>query len=145
MWLPRKCDYRTDSHIYSTHTYRQTQDKVIPMCSYAPQVTQKQWLTNHCNKVLYTCLKCPVTLYWKCMLNHLLDGLALQNRFKKICYYYDNLSQQTYMWKCICYLCIISFITLLVNWTRTIRPKKIYVCLLSQLTCWKKLGSVGGK
>ena len=30
--LPRKCDYRTD---------RQTPDKVIPMCRYASQATQK--------------------------------------------------------------------------------------------------------
>ena len=36
-WLPRKCDYRTD-----THTDRQTPDKVIPMCRYASQATQKQ-------------------------------------------------------------------------------------------------------
>ena len=31
-WLPRKCDYRTD---------RQTPDKVIPMCRFALQATQK--------------------------------------------------------------------------------------------------------
>ena len=31
-WLPRKCDYRTD---------RQTSDKVIPMCCFASQATQK--------------------------------------------------------------------------------------------------------
>ena len=35
VWLP-KCDYRTDRH-----THRQTPDKVIPMCSYASQATQK--------------------------------------------------------------------------------------------------------
>ena len=34
--LPRKCDYRTDRRID-----RQTQDKVIPMCCYASQATQK--------------------------------------------------------------------------------------------------------
>ena len=34
-WLPRKCDYRTD-----TQTDRQTPDKVIPMCRYALQATQ---------------------------------------------------------------------------------------------------------
>ena len=31
-WLPRKCDYRT---------VRQTPDKVIPMCRYASQATQR--------------------------------------------------------------------------------------------------------
>ena len=35
-WLPRKCDYRTD-----IWTDRQTLDKVIPMCHYALQATQK--------------------------------------------------------------------------------------------------------
>ena len=35
-WLPRKCDYRTDGR-----TERQTPDKVIPMCRYASQATQK--------------------------------------------------------------------------------------------------------
>ena len=36
VWLPRKCDYRTE-----TQTDRQTPDKVIPMCRYALQATQK--------------------------------------------------------------------------------------------------------
>ena len=36
MWLPRKCDYRTDAQ-----TDRQKPDKVFPMCSYASQATQK--------------------------------------------------------------------------------------------------------
>ena len=44
--LPRKCDYRTD-----THTDRQTQDKVIPMCRYASQSIQKctlnGWYEKH--------------------------------------------------------------------------------------------------
>ena len=40
-WLPRKCDYRTD-----TRTDRQTPDKVIPMCHYASQATQKLWSFN---------------------------------------------------------------------------------------------------
>ena len=35
-WLPRKCNYRTD-----THTHRQKPDKVIPMWRYASQATQK--------------------------------------------------------------------------------------------------------
>ena len=35
-WLPRKCDYRTD-----TQMDRQTTDKVIPMCRYASRATQK--------------------------------------------------------------------------------------------------------
>ena len=35
-WLPRKRDYWTD-----TRTDRQTPDKVIPMCCYASQATQK--------------------------------------------------------------------------------------------------------
>ena len=38
-WLPRKCDYRTDRR-----TDRQTPDKVISMCRYASQATQKQTL-----------------------------------------------------------------------------------------------------
>ena len=33
------CDYRTDRH-----THRQTPDKVIPMCRYASQATQKRGL-----------------------------------------------------------------------------------------------------
>ena len=37
VWLPRKHDYRTDGQ-----TDRQT-DKVIPMCQYASQATQKVW------------------------------------------------------------------------------------------------------
>ena len=37
-WLPRKCDCRTDRH---TQTDRQTPDKVISMCRYALQATQK--------------------------------------------------------------------------------------------------------
>ena len=41
-WLPRKCDYRTDARTHG-QTDRQTPDKVIPMCRYASQATQK-WL-----------------------------------------------------------------------------------------------------
>ena len=43
-WLPRKCDYRTDTRTdrqTDGRTDRQTPDKVIPMCNYASQVTQK--------------------------------------------------------------------------------------------------------
>ena len=40
-WLPRKCDYRTDRHTDGWMD-RQTPDKVIPMCRYASQATQKQ-------------------------------------------------------------------------------------------------------
>ena len=36
-WLPRKCDYWT----YRRRTDRQTPDKMIPMCRYASQATQK--------------------------------------------------------------------------------------------------------
>ena len=36
-WLPRKCDYRTERR-----TDRQVPDKVIPMCRYAWQATQKE-------------------------------------------------------------------------------------------------------
>ena len=39
-WLPRKCDYRTDART-DGRTDRQTPDKVIPMCRYASQATQK--------------------------------------------------------------------------------------------------------
>ena len=39
-WLSRKCDYRTNRHTH-TRTHRQTPDKVIPMCRYASQATQK--------------------------------------------------------------------------------------------------------
>ena len=35
-WLPKKCAYQTD-----TKTDRQTPEKVIPMCLYASQATQK--------------------------------------------------------------------------------------------------------
>ena len=38
-WLPRKCDYRTD-----TPMDRQTPDKVIPMCRYASQATKINWI-----------------------------------------------------------------------------------------------------
>ena len=44
-WLPRKCDYRTDRHTHTDErTDRQTPDKVIPMCRYASQATQKQYM-----------------------------------------------------------------------------------------------------
>ena len=36
--LPRKCDYRTDRQ---TPTHTHAPDKVIPMCRYASQATQK--------------------------------------------------------------------------------------------------------
>ena len=36
-WLPRKCDYRTD-----TRTDRQTPDKVIPIRYFASQATQQR-------------------------------------------------------------------------------------------------------
>ena len=39
-WLPRKCDYRTDTKAHG-RTDRQTPGKVIPMCRYASQATQK--------------------------------------------------------------------------------------------------------
>ena len=39
-WLPRKCDYRTDRQT-NTRTDKQKPDKVIPMCRYASQATQK--------------------------------------------------------------------------------------------------------
>ena len=43
-WLPRKCDYWTDAHT-DGQTDREMPDKVIPMCRYASQATQKpsQW------------------------------------------------------------------------------------------------------
>ena len=39
MWLPRKCDYQES--VTTGQTDRQTPDKVIPMCRYASQATQK--------------------------------------------------------------------------------------------------------
>ena len=39
VWLPRKCDYRTDAQ-----THGQTPDKVIPKCRFASQATQKWFL-----------------------------------------------------------------------------------------------------
>ena len=65
-WLPRKCDYRTDTH---THTDRQTPDKVIPMCRYASQATQKtailpeNFVKFHSGKIL--------TASWQFLLTHL--------------------------------------------------------------------------
>ena len=49
-WLPRKCDYRTDT---DRRTDRQTPDKVIPMCRYDSQATQKMYflMTNPCTNV----------------------------------------------------------------------------------------------
>ena len=38
--LPRKCDYRTDGYM-EKQMDRQTPNKVIPMCRYASQATQK--------------------------------------------------------------------------------------------------------
>ena len=38
-WLPRKSDYQTDTQT-DGRTYRQTPDKVIPMCRYTSQATQ---------------------------------------------------------------------------------------------------------
>ena len=43
-WLPRKCDYRTDTR----RTDRHMPEKVIPMCRYASQVTQKSRLSEEC-------------------------------------------------------------------------------------------------
>ena len=41
-WLPRKCDYRTDTQTdRQSDTDEQMPDKVIPMCHYASQATQK--------------------------------------------------------------------------------------------------------
>ena len=40
-WLPRKCDYQES--VTTGQTNRQTPDKVIPMCRYASQATQKLW------------------------------------------------------------------------------------------------------
>ena len=38
----QESDYRTDRRTHArTHTHRQTPDKVIPMCRYASQATQK--------------------------------------------------------------------------------------------------------
>ena len=37
----KKCDYRTDRRTHAHTTHRQTPDKVIPMCRYASQATQK--------------------------------------------------------------------------------------------------------
>ena len=50
-WLSRKCDYRTDRR-----THRQTPDKVIPMCRYASQATQKcglEWTSEDFGEKLY--------------------------------------------------------------------------------------------
>ena len=43
-WLVRKCDYPTD---------RRMPDKVIPMCRYASQVTQKVWFAVFCNFIVF--------------------------------------------------------------------------------------------
>ena len=43
-WLPRKCDYRTDRH---RDGRTDTEHKLIPMCHYASQATQKQYTLNH--------------------------------------------------------------------------------------------------
>ena len=40
-WLPRKCDYLTDTQT-DIRMDRHTPDKVIPMCRYASQATQKE-------------------------------------------------------------------------------------------------------
>ena len=45
-WLPRKCDYQESVTTGQTdgQTDKQTPDKVIPMCRYASQATQKLFL-----------------------------------------------------------------------------------------------------
>ena len=40
VWLPRKCDYQ--ENVTTGQTDGQTPDKVIPMCRYASQATQKE-------------------------------------------------------------------------------------------------------
>ena len=50
-WLPRKCDYRTDRQT-DRDTDRQTPYKVIPMCRYASQATQKHCVCECCDKLL---------------------------------------------------------------------------------------------
>ena len=50
-WLPRKCDYWTDGR-----TDRQAPDKVIPMCRYASQATQK------CKSTTTICKSLPLQL-----------------------------------------------------------------------------------
>ena len=54
--LPRKCDYRTDRQT-DRMTDRQMPDKVIPMCRYTSQATQKRKLIffNHI----------PLSLLWR--------------------------------------------------------------------------------
>ena len=50
-WLPRKCDYQTDT-LTDRQTDRQMPDKVIPMCRFASQATQKLWLKSlHIQKI----------------------------------------------------------------------------------------------
>ena len=50
-WLPRKFDYRTD---------RQTPYKVIPMCCYASQATQKSGLPWLVLRIIKSSLPCHV-------------------------------------------------------------------------------------
>ena len=74
-WLPRKCNYQESVTTGQTdrQTYRQTPDKVIPMCRYASQATQKlkkfttsQWCFEK-SLVLYEVhskkWSCP-NIYW---------------------------------------------------------------------------------
>ena len=55
-WLPRKCDYRTERHRQTNgRTDKQTPDKVIPMCCYALQATQKwYWYSQATLCALYS-------------------------------------------------------------------------------------------
>ena len=59
-WLPRKCDYQTD-----TQTDRQTLDKVIPTCMYryASQATQKAVLHLPCFFTRYR-IKDTCVVWW---------------------------------------------------------------------------------
>ena len=75
-WLPRKCDYQTDRHTHR-RTDSQTPDKVIPMCRYTSQATQKPEVLRlpiyrtinyliHQLTVLYHCLTKEVqNLVWQ--------------------------------------------------------------------------------
>ena len=82
-WLPRKCDYRTDRQTdrqTDGRTDRQTLDKVISMCRYATQATQKG---------------ISIPLGWFRSSLFLLSGMELQRDFAFSVFNLQNLNKKS--------------------------------------------------
>ena len=96
-WLPRKCDYRTDSQTHThTHTHRWTdrrRTKVIPMCRYASQVTQKvNTLENILEKIFHR-TKLISVWWWKIIENFSIGYFNINLFFS--CIFFDKFHLHT--------------------------------------------------